>query len=75
MDIVDILIHIHPDLLAEQRAKIEEALGSSNGVVSAHFSSEHAHELTADYDPEVINSSTILEQVRQWDEAATMAGL
>ena len=27
MDIVDFLIHIHPDLPIEQRAKLEEALG------------------------------------------------
>jgi len=75
MDIVDFLIHIHPDLPIEQRAKLEEALGSTGGVVSAHFSPEQPHELTVAYDPEVINSKTILEQARQWDEEATMAGL
>jgi len=75
MDIVDILIHVHPDLQVEQRAKIEEALGSSGGVVSAHFSPEQMHELTVAYDPDVINSKTILEQVRQWDKDAVMAGL
>jgi len=38
MVIVDILIRVHPDLLAEKWAKVEEALSSSEGVVSAHFS-------------------------------------
>ncbi|NIA02641.1 MAG: hypothetical protein GWO88_00265 [Planctomycetia bacterium] len=75
MDIVDILIHVHPDLLAEQRVELEEALSSSEGVVSVHFSPEHTHELTVAYDPEVINSKTILEQARQWDKDAMMAGL
>ncbi|HEC27435.1 MAG TPA: ATP-binding protein [Gammaproteobacteria bacterium] len=75
MDIADILIHVHPDLLAEQREKLEEALNSNEGVVSVHFSSEHAHELIVAYNPDVINSATILEQIRQWDAAATMAGL
>lgn len=75
MDIADILIHIHPDLQAEQRAKIEEALGSRGGVVSAHFSPEQMHELIVAYDPEVISSATILEKVRQWDKDAVMAGL
>lgn len=46
MDITDILIHVHPTLSAEQRAKIEEALSGSKGVVSAHFSTEHPHVLT-----------------------------
>ncbi|MEA1889369.1 MAG: heavy-metal-associated domain-containing protein [Pseudomonadota bacterium] len=75
MDIVDILIHIHPDLQLEQREKVEETLRSRDGVVSVHFSPEHSHELTVAYDPEAINSSTILEQIRQWDTAASMAGL
>ena len=75
MDIVDILIHVHPDLQVEQRVKLEEALSSSEGVVSAHFSPEQPHELTVAYDPEVINSETILEKTRQWDKEAVMAGL
>ncbi|MCK5361017.1 MAG: ATP-binding protein [Gammaproteobacteria bacterium] len=74
MDIVDILIHVHPDLVVEQRAKLEETLSSSEGVVSAHFSPEQPHELTVAYDPEVISSKTILEQARQWDKDAVMAG-
>jgi len=75
MDIADIMIHVHPDLSAEQRAKIEDAIGACEGVISVHFSPQHAHEMTVAYDPEVINSQTILKQVRQWDAAATMAGL
>ncbi|GMR05608.1 MAG: hypothetical protein BMS9Abin25_0183 [Gammaproteobacteria bacterium] len=75
MDIADILIHVHPDLLAEQRAEVEVAISSSDGVVSVHFSPQHSHELTVAYNPEVINSETILEQVRQWDREAMMAGL
>jgi len=75
MDIADILIHVHPDLVAEQRVEVEKALGSSEGVVSVHFSPQHSHELTVAYNPEAINSETILEQVRQWDREAVMAGL
>ncbi len=75
MDIADILIHVHPDLVAEQRAEVEKALGASEGVVSVHFSPQHSHELTVAYDPEAINSETILEQIRQWDKKAVMAGL
>ncbi len=75
MDIADILIHVHPDLLAEQRAKVEEAVAACGGVVSVHFSPGHAHELMVAYDPEAINSTTILKQVRQADAVATMVGL
>ena len=75
MDIADILIHVHPTLSAEQRAKIEEALSESKGVVSAHFSPTHSHLLTVAYDPEATHAGQLLQTVREWDAAATMAGL
>ncbi len=75
MDIADILIHVHPTLSAEQRTKIEEALSGSKGVVSAHFSPTHSHMLTVAYDPEASNAGQLLQTVREWDAAATMAGL
>ena len=75
MDITDILIHVHPTLSAEQRAKIEEALLGSKGVVAATFSHEHPHMLTVAYDPEAAHAGQLLQIVREWDQAATMAGL
>lgn len=75
MDIVDILIHVHPDLTKEQRATIEETVSSNGGVVSVHFSTDHTHELTVAYDPQMASSDAVLEQVRQWDKDAVMAGL
>jgi len=75
MDIVDIMIHVHPDLSPEQRAKIEDVVGAHQGVISAHFSPDQLHELTVAYDPTTVNSETILEQVRQWDKKAVMVGL
>ena len=75
MNIADIMIHVHPDLSSEQRAKIEETVSACKGVMSVHFCTEHTHELTVAYDPEVINSKTILEQIKQWDQEAVMVGL
>lgn len=75
MDYADILIHVHPTLSAEQRAKIEEALSGSKGVVSAHFSPGHPHVLTVAYDPEAAQAGQLLQVVREWDQAATMVGL
>lgn len=75
MDITDILIHVHPTLSAEQRAKIEDALLGSKGVVAATFSHGHPHMLTVAYDPEAAQSGQLLQTVREWDAAATMAGL
>lgn len=75
MDITDILIHVHPELDAPQQTLIEEALGGQAGVISAHFSKEHPHELIVAYDPEATGSARLLDIVRGWDAAATMAGL
>jgi hypothetical protein len=75
MDIADVLIHVHPELSAPQRAKIEDELGGRNGVISLHFSPGHPHVLKVAYDPQAITSREILDLVRRWDEAATMVGL
>lgn len=75
MDIADILIHVHPELSAVQRAKIEDELGERDGVVSVHFSPGHPHLLTVAYDPRTVTARQILDLVRRWDEAATMVGL
>lgn len=75
MDITDILIHLHPTLTTAQRAKIEEALSGSKGVVSAHFSTGHPHALSVAYDPEATQAGQLLEIVREWDQAATWVGL
>ncbi|UCE88643.1 MAG: hypothetical protein JSW10_09945 [Pseudomonadota bacterium] len=75
MNIVDILIDVHPELPAEQCTQMEQEISKCNGVVSVHFSPDHSHELTVAYDPQTVSSQRILEITRQWDEAATMAGL
>ena len=75
MDIADILIHVHPELSSGQRGEIEQAVGDHEGVVSVHFSPGHPHALTVAYNPAAISSTEILELVRRWDPAATMAGI
>jgi len=75
MELGDILILVHPELPEEQRAKIEDEVGSLDGVVSFHFSPGHPHEVTVAFNPQVITSREILDQVRKWDKEATMAGL
>ncbi|HID49798.1 MAG TPA: ATP-binding protein [Chromatiales bacterium] len=75
MNIVDVMIHIHPELSAEQRARIEEVLGNNDNVVSVHFSPQHTRELTVAYNPEALHATDLLEMVRQWDKDATLIGL
>lgn len=75
MDIADVVVYVHPDLSAKQRAGIEEEFGRFDGIISVHFSPGHPHELTVAYDPRTTDSQHILKRVRQWDKSATLVGL
>lgn len=75
MDITDIMIHVHPELSAEQSTKVEDEVSNQDGVISVCFSPEHQHEMTVAYNPESITSEAILSLVRQWDSDAVMVGL
>jgi hypothetical protein len=60
MNISDIMIHVHPELSAEQRTKVEDELSNQDGVISVHFSFEHQHEMTVAYNPESVTAENIL---------------
>ena len=75
MNIVDVLFHVHPDLSEDERMQIEETISADNGVMTVNFNSYNSHELTVSYDPDAIKAEAILEQIREWDKNATMAGL
>lgn len=73
VSIADFVVHIHPELTVDQRAKIEEAVSNAEGVVSVHFSREHPNALLVAYDPEAISSEAVLAEIRKWDQQAVMA--
>jgi hypothetical protein len=76
MKTVDVLIHVHPELSGEDRAKVMQRVSASVGVVSASFDKhKHPHAMTVQYDPDAVQSKQILEVVRQHDPAASMVGL
>lgn len=76
MSTADLLVHVHPELPQQARAKVEKDVSDCDGVVSAHFDHhKHPHALIVLYNPDRIKSNKILETVKQHDQAATMAGL
>jgi hypothetical protein len=76
MDTPDILIHVHPELPAEKRAEVEDAVMRCPGVIAANFDHhKHPHALTVVYNKDAIKESQILETVRKYDPVATMVGL
>lgn len=74
ISIADIVVHLHPDATPGCRGQIEEGLRSKDGVVSVHFNEEeHPHALVVAYNPEAVNSETLLAEIRKCDEKAVMA--
>lgn len=76
METVDVLIHVHPELPADARAKIEQEVRDCGGVISAHFNQhKHPHALIVLYNPDVVQSKQMLEVVKRHDPAASIVGL
>ncbi len=76
MDTVDVLIHVHPELSPEMRAKVEQEVMDITGVIAANFDHrKHPHALTVLYNPDAVQDKQILETVRRSDPIASMIGL
>ena len=77
MNKADMLIDVHPDLSEDARDQLVTEVITVNGVLNAHFDPRHphGHGLYVEYDPEAIQSRTVLNEVQQWDPQASMIGL
>lgn len=76
MNIVDMMIHIHPELDENTRANLTRKLEAHVGVDCAEFDQHpHPHALIVKYDPDAVQSKQILAMVRKIDSLATMVGM
>lgn len=75
MDIVDVVIHVDPELAESERTRMEEEISQHSGVVSVHFSHEHTHLMTVAYDPKLVSSDDILSVVGNRGVHAEKIGL
>lgn len=76
MNTSDVLIHIHPELSADERAKVENAVKKCVGVSAACFDQHtHPHALTVVYDSDAISSKQLLAAVQKFDAAASLVGM
>lgn len=75
MDMVDILINVHPDLSAGERTQLDDDLRSIDGMISVHFSAEHPHLLTLEYNPAQTSSEVLLKHVGGRGIKASKIGL
>ncbi|MDT8384135.1 MAG: hypothetical protein RRB22_06945 [Gammaproteobacteria bacterium] len=75
MDMVDILINVHPDLSNKERSLLETDLRDIDGVISVHFSAEHPHLLTLEYNPAQTSSEALLNRIGDRGVEASKIGL
>jgi hypothetical protein len=69
-DIAVITIHIHPDLPAGDRERLEQEVSIFDGVTLARFNHKVKHWLSVVYDSDSITAWKILTRVKQWDKNA-----
>ena len=77
MNTADMLIHVHPELDAQNRAHLAKWVVECDGVSYAEFDVHHTHPhaLIVKYDPDAIRGMQILDRVRKVDPVATRVGL
>lgn len=76
MNMVDMLVHVHPELDAEAMTNLERSIESHPGVDCAEFVHKpHTHTMLVKYDPDFINGMAVLDVVRTVDPAASRVGL
>lgn len=62
----DDYVHLRPDGVFDNRVKIEKALCVLSGVFSVHFDADAlSHAMFIAYNPEVVESETLLEIIRK----------
>ena len=70
MNIAEMTIHIHQDLLPVHQEKLEDEVRVLEGVTTAEFNYRIKHWLSVAYDSETITPRKVLNLVRQWDKDA-----
>ncbi len=76
ISIADIVVHLHPESSCDDRERIEHDLRAHDGVISVHFNEpEHPHALVVAYNPALVDSETLLSEIRKCDQQAVMASL
>lgn len=71
---VEIIIHIDENLDDEHRQRLVESLSKDKGITRAAINPEKNHLLVVDYQPDLINSQQVLQQVKAKGFEAELVG-
>jgi hypothetical protein len=77
MDItlVDVTIHIDETVDESRRPKLVDKVRQQDGVVSVGYHDEKPHLMIIEYNPEKINSTTLLQTIKDEGLHAELIGL
>lgn len=75
IQLADVTIHVDENLEVAERAEIEQKLRAIDGVVSVHNPDDKPHLAVVEYDPNRVNSTTLLEAVKGEGVHAQLVGL
>ena len=71
---VGLVVHIDDHLGDERRGHIEQAIRSTSGVSTAHFTDNRPHLMVVEYDPAQVSSTDILHNVNNQSVHAELIG-
>ena len=75
IQLADVTVHIDEDLDITRRGQIEDRVRALDGVVSYHSADNTPHLAVVEYNPEQVDSATILDTVKGEGVNAELIGL
>ena len=75
MHLVDLLVHVNEPLESAERNALEEELRKCEGVIAPRFNEKTPHLLLVAYDPQAVDSRSLLDRVRLSGYAAQLVGM
>ena len=74
-NMVDVTIHIDEETNRDEREGLRDSFLAMNGVMAADYTDAQPHLMIVEYDPDVINSSALLQTVSDRGLHGQMLGL
>jgi hypothetical protein len=72
--LAEVVVHIDEDLADEQREILEQDLRTLRGILDLSFCRNRHHLMIVQYQPEMVSSTRLIEQVRRLAGRAQLIG-
>ncbi len=75
MNVVDVLIHVNNRLDNNQRVQLEQTMRDLDGVIAPRFNPDHPHLMLVAFNPQHVQSKTLLQHVKSVGYQAQLIGV